>query len=168
MKSNFFPLGMSKESLCINLCIGILSVTFYSCKSNKKQDINSCLIEEQIYEQSPTSCDYSPTQMYTLPAEDSKSNDISQEKPKIDQNKNKDVIKVAASTISRWYQEGYDRGYDEGEDDALHRNGYEAQFDDACRYKGQKRKDYQLGYIEGYEAGYYDNVKDNGDDDEYE
>lgn len=70
--------------------------------------------------------------------------------------------------ISKEYQEGYDSGYDDGEDDALSLNGYEGQYDDSCRYKGQKRKDYQLGYAEGYEAGFYDNVNDNGDDEEYE
>lgn len=78
------------------------------------------------------------------------------------------VEPIASVKISKEYQEGYDAGYDDGEDDAISRNGYEGQYDDACRYKGQKRKDYQLGYAEGYEAGFYDNVSDNGDDEEYE
>ena len=60
-------------------------------------------------------------------------------------------------TISRYYEEGYEAGYDDGEDDAVMDNGWGGQYDDACRYKGKKRKEYQLGYEEGYEAGYYDN-----------
>ena len=60
-------------------------------------------------------------------------------------------------TISRYYEEGYEAGYDDGEDDAVMDNGWGGQYDDGCRYKGKKRKEYQLGYEEGYEAGYYDN-----------
>lgn len=78
------------------------------------------------------------------------------------------VEPVTQVQISKEYQEGYDAGYDDGEDDAINGNGYEGQYDDSCRYKGQKRKDYQLGYAEGYEAGFYDNVSDTGDDEEYE
>ena len=59
--------------------------------------------------------------------------------------------------ISKEYQEGYEKGYDDGEDDAVMDNGWGGQYDDQCRYKGKKRKDYQQGYDEGYEAGYYDN-----------
>lgn len=64
---------------------------------------------------------------------------------------------VTTITLSREYQEGYDNGYDDGEDDALGDNGYGGQYDDACRYKGKKRRDYEEGYEDGYEAGYYDN-----------
>ncbi|MGN1376531.1 MAG: hypothetical protein ACI4V5_08245, partial [Prevotella sp.] len=84
------------------------------------------------------------------------------------QNEPINIEPVISAKISKEYQEGYDAGYYDGEDDAVSRNGYEGQFDDACRYKGQKRKDYQLGYEEGYEAGFYDNVNGNGDDEEYE
>ncbi len=64
---------------------------------------------------------------------------------------------VKKVTLSREYQEGYDNGYDDGEDDAVGDNGYGGQYDDACRYKGKKRRDYEEGYEDGYEAGYYDN-----------
>lgn len=86
----------------------------------------------------------------------------------VDREMSEEVLKVASSTISKWYQAGYDQGYEDGEDDALSRNGYEGQYDDDCRYKGKKRKEYEDGYAEGYEAGYYDNVADDGSDDEYE
>ena len=29
-------------------------------------------------------------------------------------------------------------------------------YDDACRYKGKKRKEYELGYEEGYDDGFAD------------
>ncbi len=64
---------------------------------------------------------------------------------------------IKQTTISRYYEEGYENGYDDGEDDAVSDNGWGGQYDDGCKYKGKKRKDYQLGYEEGYEAGYYDN-----------
>ncbi len=64
---------------------------------------------------------------------------------------------VRKVTLSREYQEGYGNGYDDGEDDAVGDNGYGGQYDDSCRYKGKKRRDYEEGYEDGYEAGYYDN-----------
>ena len=64
---------------------------------------------------------------------------------------------IKETIISRYYEEGYDKGYDDGEDDAVMENGWGGQYDDECRYKGKKRREYQLGYEEGYEAGYYDN-----------
>lgn len=33
-------------------------------------------------------------------------------------------------------------------------------FDVACRYKGKKRKEYELGYEEGYDAGFDDGFAD--------
>lgn len=65
-----------------------------------------------------------------------------------------------SSSLSSAYQEGYDKGYEDGEDDATSGNGWQEQFDDACRYKGKARHDYEQGYEEGYEAGYYDQRAD--------
>ena len=64
---------------------------------------------------------------------------------------------IKETKISRYYEEGYEKGYDDGEDDAVMDNGWGGQYDDSCKYKGKKRKEYLLGYEEGYEAGYYDN-----------
>lgn len=70
----------------------------------------------------------------------------------------KSITQTAESVkLSQYYEEGYEKGYDDGEDDAVMENGFGAQFDDKCRYKGWKKKEYELGYEEGYEAGYYDN-----------
>ena len=135
---------------------------FSGCSSNSRSEKKESSVEDNTYEQMESSYDYTPTsETYT-------STSTVQETPQIDQKMSEEVLKVAASTISRWYQEGYDRGYEDGEYDALSRNGYEGQYDDSCRYKGKKRKEYQLGYAEGYEAGFYDNVADDGSDDEYE
>lgn len=53
----------------------------------------------------------------------------------------------------------YDAGYDQGQEDGYH-DGIENirgdSYDDACRYKGKKRKEYEQGYEEGYDAGFDD------------
>lgn len=41
-------------------------------------------------------------------------------------------------------------------------------YDDACRYKGKKRKEYELGYEEGYDAGFDDGFADSDCDSEEE
>lgn len=41
-------------------------------------------------------------------------------------------------------------------------------YDDACRYKGKKRKEYELGYEEGYDAGFDDGFADSDYDSEEE
>lgn len=147
----------------INIALFLFAITLFSgCSSNSKPEKKNSSVEENIYEQTESSYDYTPASETYTPTPSV------QEEPQIDQKMSEEVLKVAASTISRWYQEGYDRGYEDGEDDALSRNGYEGQYDDSCRYKGKKRKEYQLGYAEGYEAGFYDNVADDGSDDEYE
>lgn len=64
----------------------------------------------------------------------------------------------AYKDLSEAYIEGYDAGYDDGEDDILSKNGYQGSYDDSCRYKGKKKRDYQQGYADGYEAGYDDNM----------
>ena len=74
--------------------------------------------------------------------------------------KKKPRTSVRGKKLSAAYKEGYDKGYDDGEDDAVNGTGYEYQFDDETKYKGQKKKDYQIGYAEGYEAGYDDNMSE--------
>lgn len=53
----------------------------------------------------------------------------------------------------------YDAEYDQRQEDG-YRNGIENirgdSYDDACRYKGKKRKEYELGYEEGYDYGFAD------------
>lgn len=65
----------------------------------------------------------------------------------------------------------YDAGYDQGQEDGYH-DGIENirgdSYDDACRYKGKKRKEYELGYEEGYDAGFDDGFADSDCDSEEE
>lgn len=77
--------------------------------------------------------------------------------------KKKSHTSVRGKKLSAAYKEGYDKGYEDGEDDAVNGSGYEYQFDDETKYKGQKKKDFQTGYAEGYEAGYDDNMSENHD-----
>ena len=53
----------------------------------------------------------------------------------------------------------YDAEYDQRQEDG-YRKGIENirgdSYDDACRYKGKKRKEYELGYEEGYDDGFAD------------
>lgn len=65
----------------------------------------------------------------------------------------------------------YDAGYDQGQEDGYH-DGIENirgdSYDDACRYKGKKRKEYELGYEEGYDTGFDDGFADSDCDSEEE
>lgn len=156
---------MNKQEGTTILYIILLLLTKWlvsGCTSNSKQEEQRSVAQESTYEQVSSSYDYTSTSEAYTPTP------ANPQEPQIDQKKSEEVQKVAASTISKEYQEGYDNGYDDGEDDAVGRNGYRGQYDDRCKYKGKKRKEYQLGYEEGYEAGFDDNVADDGSDDEYE
>lgn len=74
--------------------------------------------------------------------------------------KKKPHTSMRGKKLSAAYKEGYDKGYDDGENDAVNGSGYEYQFYDDTKYKGQKKKDFQIGYAEGYEAGYDDNMSE--------
>lgn len=147
---------------CYKLYIDIIVFCFIAClccgcSSNRKEESKP---HEQVGNTVPTPqrevsvyhAPVVPVQTTTSPAAD-------EAKPPQEPSAPPVVEKPATPkvTISRYYEEGYEAGYDDGEDDAVMDNGWGGQYDDACRYKGKKRKDYQLGYEEGYEAGYYDN-----------
>ncbi len=65
--------------------------------------------------------------------------------------------------VNPYYDEGYEKGYDDGLDDGCNKTR-EWQYDDDCRYRGKKRREYQLGYEEGYDDGYSDGYNDSGYD----
>lgn len=77
----------------------------------------------------------------------------------------------AASALDLSINPYYDAGYDQGQEDG-HHDGIENirgdSYDDACRYKGKKRKEYELGYEEGYDAGFDDGFADSNCDSEEE
>lgn len=134
----------------------LLSCSFisYSCGSNYKehskqqQTIVEPVPQHQTpsYPSEPYRFSETPTKNSEGPAKAETQESVSQQHQPIKETK-----------ISRYYEEGYENGYDDGEDDAVMDNGWGGQYDDSCKYKGKKRKEYQLGYEEGYEAGYYDN-----------
>ena len=127
---------------------------FCSCGSDYKEHSKQqqTVVEPEpryqvpYYPSEPYRVSETPTKNFEEPAKAEAKESVSQQQQPIKETK-----------ISRYYEEGYEKGYDDGEDDAVMDNGWGGQYDDSCKYKGQKRKEYQLGYEEGYEAGYYDN-----------
>lgn len=77
--------------------------------------------------------------------------------------KNPQKTSDATSALDLSINPYYDAGYDQGQEDGYH-DGIENirgdSYDDVCRYKGKKRKEYELGYEEGYDAGFDDGFAD--------
>lgn len=70
-------------------------------------------------------------------------------------------------SVNPYYDAGYEQGHEDGYNDGLEKIRGDS-FDDSCRYKGKKRKEYELGYEEGYEAGFDDGFGDSDFDSEDE
>ena len=70
-------------------------------------------------------------------------------------------------SVNPFYDEGYEHGHEDGYNDGIE-NVRGDSYDDSCRYKGKKRKEYVLGYEEGYEAGFDDGFADSGANSEEE
>lgn len=69
--------------------------------------------------------------------------------------------------VNPYYDEGYENGMEDGYNDGQENVRMDS-YDDWCRYKGKKRKEYELGYEEGYEAGFDDGFADSNFDSEDE
>ena len=138
--------------VAIVLFSAFLYATCGSERKEKPKQQNTELVNQPapIYE-----VPYTPPEPTTVPQTSVVSDDEVQKI--VDPEPQPQPTPVKTVKISRYYEEGYEKGYDDGEDDAVMDNGWGGQFDDECRYSGQKKKDYQLGYEEGYEAGYFDN-----------
>ena len=78
-----------------------------------------------------------------------------------------DATSTLDLSVNRWYDAGYGQGQEDGDNDGIENIRGES-YDDACRYKGKKRKEYELGYEEGYDAGFDDGFADSGCDSEEE
>lgn len=105
---------------------------------------------------------------------DEKPQDVSVPNASIDSSQATPVIPAtndASSTLDLSVNPYYDAGYEQGQEDGYN-DGIENirgdSYDDACRYKGKKRKEYELGYEEGYDAGFDDGFADSGCDSEEE
>ena len=66
-----------------------------------------------------------------------------------------DATSALDLSINPYYDAGYDQGQEDGYYDGIE-NIRGDSYDDACRYKGKKRKEYELGYEEGYDYGFAD------------
>lgn len=75
--------------------------------------------------------------------------------------RNSDVTSALDLSINPYYDAGYDQGQEDGYYDGIE-NVRGDSYDDACRYKGKKWKEYELGYEEGYDAGFDDGFADSG------
>ena len=105
---------------------------------------------------------------------DEKPQDVSVPNASIDSSQATPVIPAtndATSTLDLSVNPYYDAGYEQGQEDGYN-DGVENirgdSYDDPCRYKGKKRKEYELGYEEGYDAGFDDGFADSGCDSEEE
>lgn len=78
-----------------------------------------------------------------------------------------DATSALDLSINPFYDAGYVQGQEDGYYDGIE-NIRGDSYDDACRYKGKKRKEYELGYEEGYDAGFDDGFADSDCDSEEE
>lgn len=78
-----------------------------------------------------------------------------------------DATSAHELSINPYYDAGYDQGQEDGYYDGIENTRGDS-YDDACRYKGKKRKEYELGYEEGYDAGFDDGFADSDCDSEEE
>ena len=78
-----------------------------------------------------------------------------------------DATSALDLSINPYYDAGYDQGQEDGYYDGIE-NIRGDSYDDACRYTGKKRKEYELGYEEGYDAGFDDGFADSDYDSEEE
>lgn len=78
-----------------------------------------------------------------------------------------DATSALDLSINPYYDAGYDQGQEDGYYDGIENTRGDS-YDDACRYKGKKRKEYELGYEEGYDAGFDDGFADSDCDSEEE
>lgn len=66
-------------------------------------------------------------------------------------------------SINPYYDAGYDQGQEDGYYDGIE-NIRGDSYDDACRYKGKKRKGYEEGYDASFDDGFDDGFADSGCD----
>lgn len=78
-----------------------------------------------------------------------------------------DATSAHELSINPYYDAGYEQGQEDGYYDGIENTRGDS-YDDACRYKGKKRKEYELGYEEGYDAGFDDGFADSDCDSEEE
>ena len=137
------------------LLICVVLTLFLGCFSKEKNapsDTSTQTVEEGMYEQAPQ-----PIQEPIINLDSLKAHSISNT-----QHNSYSGIDVS---VNPYYDEGYEQGLEDGYNDGIE-NLRGDSYDDSCRYKGKKRKEYELGYEEGYEAGFDDGFSDSDYDSE--
>lgn len=125
--------------------IGVLM--FMGCSSKNPQKTSDAQMDTAvIYEDMPQE-----TSVSKVGIDSSQSTLVSPQKT--------DATSALNLSINPYYDAGYDQGQEDGYYDGIE-NIRGDSYDDACRYKGKKRKEYELGYEEGYDAGFDDGFVD--------
>lgn len=125
--------------------IGVLM--FLGCSSTKNKKTSDAPMDTaMIYEDMPQE-----TSVSKVGIDSSQSTLVSPQKT--------DATSALNLSINPYYDAGYDQGQEDGYYDGIENTRGDS-YDDVCRYKGKKRKEYELGYEEGYDAGFDDGFAD--------
>lgn len=131
------------------------ALMFLGCSSPKnKKSSDAQMDTAMIYEDMPQK-----TSVSKVGIDSSQSTLVSPQK--------NDATSALDLSINPYYDAGYDQGQEDGYYDGIE-NIRGDSYDDACRYKGKNRKEYELGYEEGYDAGFDDVFADSDCDSEEE
>ena len=123
------------------------ALMFLGCSSPKnKKSSDAQMDTAMIYEDMPQKTSVSKVGIYS-----SQSTLVSPQKT--------DATSALDLSINPYYDAGYDQGQEDGYYDGIE-NIRGDSYDDACRYKGKNRKEYELGYEEEYDAGFDDGFAD--------
>lgn len=122
-----------------------------SSSSDNKERVETTTSEQAVPNQSYAPVSPQPAQLPNQLIQDEQPSVQSEVKPEP-----KPYVPIKHSTA---YEEGYETGYNDGEEDAYTHSGWQASYDDDCKYKGKMKSDYEEGYENGYEAGYDDNTE---------
>ena len=159
MKKTGILLILTKVKACTNLFVSltgvVASVLFMGCSSKNPQKASDAQMDTAvIYEDMPQE-----TSVSKVGIDSSQSTLVSPQ--------THDAISALDLSISPYYDAGYDQAQEDGYHDGIE-NIRGDSYDDVCRYKGKKRKEYELGYEEGYDAGFDDGFADSDYDSEEE
>lgn len=150
---------LTKVKTCANLLVSLIDVMafilFWECSSKNSPKTSDALMDTAvIHEDMPQ-----VTSVSKVGIDSSQSTLVSPQ--------THDVISALDLSINPYYDAGYDQGQEDGYHDGIE-NIRGDSYDHACRYKGKKRKEYELGYEEGYDAGFDDGFADSDCDSEEE
>ena len=134
-------------NLLVPLIAVMVSVLLWGCSSKNPQKSSDAQMDTAvIYEDMPQETSVSKV-------------GIDSSKPTLVAPQKTDATSALDLSISPYYDAGYDQGQEDGYHDGIE-NIRGDSYDDVCRYKGKKRKEYELGYEEGYDAGFDDGFAD--------